>query len=377
MAVVFWIFIAAAGLAAQTSTVEVDPIACWWRTTAGAVRVGEPLRLRLTCSVLETQAARAIVDESRLDASVVQLPPFEVVGGRRAEEVTTASRRFLQYEYTLRTIEESALGRDLIVPPLTVSYRIESRLEDGESVQGRDQSYQLPPLAVRVLSVVPDTATDIREAPAPTFEGIEQVAFRGAILRLVAMFLLALGVLAIGLAALGLLRRRRAADPAAHRLLSDRAILDAVRRELLDVRHQAGIAGWTPASIGRALAALRIAAAFTIGKPVVQQELARERAGECPDGCLAVRGRFGAGVLVSASVTPPQTTDEGLHDALARLTEARYGREPAHEPARLEAAMDHALSTVDRLAGSRTWLAETKAAARRSLEGLRGRAWAR
>jgi hypothetical protein len=377
MAVLFWIFIAAAGLAAQTSNVEVDPIACWWRTTAGAVRVGEPFRLLLTCSVLTTQAARAIVDESRLDASVVQLPPFEVLGGRRAEDVTTASRRFLQYEYTLRTIEESALGRDLIVPPLTVSYRIESRLDDGESVQGRDQSYQLPPLSVRVLSVVPDTATDIREAPIPTFEGIEQLALRGTILRLVAVFLFALGVMAIGLAALGLLRRRRAAGPAADRLLSDRAVLDAVGRELLDVRAQSQAAGWTPDLMGRALAALRIAAAFTIGTPVVQQKVAPDRVGEAPDGCLAVAGRFGAPVLVSASVTPARTTDEGLRDALARLTEARYGRGAAPEPARLEAALDHALPTVDRLAGSRTWLAETKAAARRSLDGLRGRAWAR
>src|SRR5260370_36286 len=31
--------------------VQVDPIRCWWRTSAGAVRIGETFDLRLTCAV--------------------------------------------------------------------------------------------------------------------------------------------------------------------------------------------------------------------------------------------------------------------------------------------------------------------------------------
>ena len=47
---------------AQTGTdlVEVDPIKCWWRTSTSAVRTGESFDLRLTCAVVETEAAIGI-----------------------------------------------------------------------------------------------------------------------------------------------------------------------------------------------------------------------------------------------------------------------------------------------------------------------------
>jgi hypothetical protein len=41
--------------------VEVDPVTCWWRTSAAAVRVGEPFGVVLTCSLLQTEAARVVV----------------------------------------------------------------------------------------------------------------------------------------------------------------------------------------------------------------------------------------------------------------------------------------------------------------------------
>ena len=49
---------------AQTGTdlVEVDPIKCWWRTSTSAVRTGESFDLRLTCAVVETEAARVVPD---------------------------------------------------------------------------------------------------------------------------------------------------------------------------------------------------------------------------------------------------------------------------------------------------------------------------
>ncbi|HXI30835.1 MAG TPA: hypothetical protein VNG89_20500, partial [Vicinamibacterales bacterium] len=57
-------------LAAQD--VQTDPLQCWWRTSAGAVRVGEPFSVVLTCAVLETDAATVVADQSRLEPSVVQ-----------------------------------------------------------------------------------------------------------------------------------------------------------------------------------------------------------------------------------------------------------------------------------------------------------------
>ena len=52
--------------APQTGTrnVEVDPIRCWWRTSTGAVHIGEQFDVSLTCAVLETEAVSVVVDES-------------------------------------------------------------------------------------------------------------------------------------------------------------------------------------------------------------------------------------------------------------------------------------------------------------------------
>src|SRR5687767_10578022 len=133
--------------AAQMANVEVDPITCWWRSTANAIRVGETFTVILTCSVLQTEAARVIADESRLDPTAVQLPPFEVLGGTHAKDITTAGRRFFQYEYQVRVIAENVFASTAMLPAVEISYKVESRVQTGDSVAGRDQAYALPPLA--------------------------------------------------------------------------------------------------------------------------------------------------------------------------------------------------------------------------------------
>ncbi len=153
---------------AQTGTdmVEVEPITCWWRTSTSAVRTGESFGLTLTCAVVETEANKVVPDFSKLDPTVVQLPPFEVLGGTHAGDLVTPGKRFFQYDYRMRLIAEDAFGNDVSIPPLEISYRIESRVTGGDTTQGRDQSYSLPRASVRLLSLVPDDTSDIREAPA-------------------------------------------------------------------------------------------------------------------------------------------------------------------------------------------------------------------
>ena len=69
--------------------------------------------------------------------------------------------------YSLRVIAENLFGRDAVLPPLQLSYRLESRipgaLGGAEAVQGRDFMYAMPALPVRILSLVPDHATEIQE----------------------------------------------------------------------------------------------------------------------------------------------------------------------------------------------------------------------
>src|SRR5687768_15048751 len=166
--------------------VEVEPITCWWRTSVMAVRTAEPFDLRLTCAVVETEANKVVADFSKLDPTVVQLPPFEVLGGTHAGDLVTPGKRFFQYDYRLRLIAEDAFGNDVSIPPLEISYRIESQVAGGESVQGRDQSYSLPRASVRLISLVPDDTSDIREAPASMFTAIENRESRANLMQTVA-----------------------------------------------------------------------------------------------------------------------------------------------------------------------------------------------
>src|SRR4029079_4123853 len=103
-----------------TENVEVEPVACWWRTEAASVRIGQPFTLLLTCAAPATDASRAVIDRSRLSPQSVQFPPFEVVGGTQGDDRVTPGRRFMQYEYILRLINEDAFGHDIAIPEMAI-----------------------------------------------------------------------------------------------------------------------------------------------------------------------------------------------------------------------------------------------------------------
>ena len=353
MRTVIALLLASAAVAAQTEKVEVDPIECWWRTSATGVRIGETFTVILTCSVLESDAARVVPDESRLDPGVVQLPPFEVVGGTRAKDVTTAGRRFFQYSYQLRVIAENVFATTVSLPALEITYKTESRADLGDSVAGRDQSYALPALAIRVLSIVPDTALDIREAPVATFGEIEDVGFRGSAMRVGGWVLLALGGLMLVLALLSLLRRRSIDTPKS-RHLSDAVILRGVRQELMSVQDQSR-SGWTSDLAGRALSALRVVGAYAGGRHVSQRVTnvtsSPGSSKVASDGQVAVSGRLGTSALVSAATTAQHVEDE-LREALSAFAAARYGRDETFD-SKLDDGLEKGIRVTDRLLAQR------------------------
>ena len=329
--------------------VAVDPVNCWWRGDTSAVRVGQTFDVVLTCAFLQTEAARVIADESRLEPAVVQLPPFDVLGGSRAKDLTTVGRRFVQFTYQLRLLAENSFSAQIALPALEITYRVESRVGAAESLQGRDLTYLLPPLTMRVLSLVPDTAEDIREAPVATFDNIESRGARGTMFRAAGGTLLALAALMLILALVSVFRRRRAARPASERVLPPSAVLAGVRRELEAIKAAVLASGWTSDLAGRALTAVRIVAAHATGRTVTQHRAATAAA----DGQLVVSGRIGAPTIVSASVA--SADDDDLRDALTRFAAARYGREERFD-ARLDDAVDAAIRHVDRLMSRRPWL---------------------
>ncbi len=326
-----------------TRNVAVDPIRCWWRTSAGAVHVGEQFDLTLTCAVLESEAVSVVVDESRLGNAVVQMAPFEVVSGTHPADLHAGIRRFFQYEYRLRLINPDVVGQDVRMPDIGLHYRVNSKVDGNASVQGRDLLYFLPPAVIRIESLVPDGATDIRDASGAAFGSIDALTFRSGLFNIIGLALIAFGGLMVLLVLIRLARGAKTRTPADQRELSTSALLGVATRELAAVKRERSTAGWTDELLDRALGAARVAGAGAMGRPINQRvtEDAELAVGE---GRLMTRGpRRGTRRIVSASATPHDLTGlaarlkpndsrrtnvEALRDALTALTAAQVRPRP-------------------------------------------------
>jgi hypothetical protein len=336
--------------------VEVEPITCWWRSSTSAVRSGEPFTLMLTCQVVETETTKVVPDLSKLDPSVVQLQPFEVIGGSRAPDMVVPGKRFFQYEYQLRLINEGAFGADVDVPQLQISYRIESQVARGEAIQGRDLNYNLLPISIRLLSIVPEDTMDIREAPAAAFQSVEGRESRADLLELIGTLLFGLAGVVLLVMLVSLFRSRRVRTHTDTWRVPARTIAAAAQTELTEVR-QSSRGGWDADLAGRALAAARIAAAMITGRAISQTKATAGTARV--DGQMLVKGLFGrGGSLVSGAATAQNVTDANLSSSLLAFSRARYGRTGALDSTALDEALDTAMAAARRAASEHSWMAE-------------------
>jgi hypothetical protein len=341
---------------AGTTNVEVDPIRCWWRTSAGAVRIGEQFDVSLTCAVLESEAVSVVVDESRLGNAVVQMAPFEVVSGDHPSDLHAGIRRFFQYDYRLRLINPDAIGTDVRIPDIALHYRVNSRVEGNTAVQGRDLLYYLPPQVIRITSMVPDGSTDIRDASGANFSSIDALTFRAGMFNIVGMALIAFGALMVLLVLVRLARGGRKWMPAGQRELSTGTLLGAATRELAAVGRERASAGWTDDLIDRALSATRVAAAGGLGR-AISQSTAKADVVVGEGRLLAAGPRRGTKRVVSASATAqdlarllkriPESDSrrpalEALRDSLVTFTAAQYGRDARRDDSALDEALDGA-----------------------------------
>ena len=353
------------------TNVELDPIRCWWRTAAGAVRVGEIFELSLTCAVLDNDAVQVIADESRLGPAAIQLAPFEVVGGSHPADLQSGGRRFFQYHYQLRIISPDAIGRDAPLPSVQIHYTINNRVNGGGNVQGRDLVYLLPTEFVRIASMVPVNAVDIRDAGGVDFAKVESLQFRANVLDLVAMSAVALGVVVLIVMLVALARRVRTRVPAGERQLSPRALVGAALGELAAVAKEREAQGWTADLAARALAATRVAATAAVGGNIGQRLAGPESS--AGDGRLIVReGLRGKTRIVSGSATAfdleraVRTATgaasarvpllESLRDAIARFGASQYGRAQALDQTSLDDALASARSAAGQVRAEHSWL---------------------
>ena len=323
----------------QAGEVVAPPIECWWKTDRSAVRVGETFTMTLTCAVLDTERVKVVVDESALAPSALHLTPFDIVGGQRFRDIQNTPRRFFQYQYSMRVLGEEFFGREITLPRLQISYRVQNSLQGGAALQGRETQYSLVPVPLRVLSLVPVGTADIRDTPADTFGDVEERLFRSNLLLIVAgvAFVLA-GLMAVMLLARAAVKRQAAAATR-QRTLSPGTVLRAASRELDAVKAASQNGGWTGNLAGRAAAAVRLAGAVALSRPISHQEVGRDtlpsegQVAAAP-GLDTLRGRR---TVLSASVTPDSTALNGsfasatelwrpLSQSLRTLSHARYSR---------------------------------------------------
>jgi hypothetical protein len=400
---VFVLLVLATAASAFAQDVQTDPLQCWWKTSAGAVRVGEPFSVVLTCAVLETDAATVVVDQSRLEPSVVQFAPFEVLGGSHGADLRTDQRRFFQYEYRLRLIAETMFGKDAALPETKISYRVQSKVGKNTAIQGRDQTYLLAPQSVKVVSLVPADAADIRDTPVETFGDIDQRSFRANLFTVIGTTLFVVAGLLALLGAVRLYRRYRAPATVSDRPITDGAILRGVGRELAAVRRDRNNGGgWTPDLAARALAALRVAATYALGRRVGYRKLNRHAAlsteqSALSDGTLVLRnGLFrGKPIAVSGAITPQTVARElarggaasnarrtalleSLAEALTTFTTAGYSRDGKLDDVALDEALSTAFQVLKRMRIEQTWIMKRFAMRRGdAAAALESRAWSR
>jgi hypothetical protein len=373
--------------------VEVEPIACWWKTDRNAVHVGERFTVTLTCSFVETTAIKIVPDLNQLEPTTVALQPFEVVNGIRHEDIRTPPWRYIQYEYTTRIIGDTYFGKDVDISGVKITYHIQSSIGGGS--EGRDQTYALPPLAMRVNSLVPRKAADIRDTSPDTFADIEGRRLRSTGALVAAAISFGFAAVLVGLAFVRVVGRYRVRTPAAARPLPLGFVLSGSVRAAKKVREDVARDGWSGELAGRALTVFRIASAVALGRPVAQDIV--DTHVEAREGQLALR----KGVLrrkqamVSTSTTPgtiartlghangartdarTQMLLANLSEAMVVLRAARYGRDGQLDAAALDAALESGTEALKKLRVAKLWPVRAAGALAKSAADVGGMVWSR
>ena len=357
---------AAAVAAAAQEPGGIDPIRCWWQSSAGAITIGESFDVVLTCAVIETESMQVVPDESRLGVASIQMAPFEILGGSHPEDAHRLQRRFFQYHYQLRLISADAIGRDVNVPALAIPYRVHTRVGPAAALEGRDLNYLMPTLPIKVLSLVPKEAIDIRDGSDASLGAVESLRFRSSLFQILAIALGAMAAVMVAIGLIPLARGARQAGVIESDRLPDRAVASHAARALADAQAAAAVDGWTDEAVARALASLRVIAALAIRQPVSEKVLAATA--PVPEGRLAVS--HGRVRTRRASVSSPVTAADvavfasklddsvslmhrhhlaGLQSALTDLTAALYRQTPARDAATVNEAVRHALEVASNL----------------------------
>jgi hypothetical protein len=300
-----------------TEAVAADALSCWWKSDKSSVRIGEEFTVTLTCRSAETGRERTVLNESLLDPSVLALPPYQVKDGRRYKDIIRVlpgpdgpvTFRSVQYTYTVKLIGEGFFGKDSPLPPLEIRYHIDLVTNKDVVTPGKERTYILPPLPMRIQSLVPKAANAIRDAGNETFGDIEGRR-RSAVIAFTAVGIFLLLPLLVLFPILVRAVRGKRESVFNGTVFRDRDLLRRLEGELDRVEKHCRTASWDESSIGTALSAFRVGGALVIGHRVAQMPVTMETRGR--EGQLELHKGFWPRmkVLVSASLTSEEMADE-------------------------------------------------------------------
>jgi hypothetical protein len=246
-----------------------------------------------------------------------------------------------------------------------------------------------------MLSLVPRSANDIKDASPDTFGDIDSRGFRATGELAAAGILFTFAAALAGLAVVRMARPRIAHTAAERGLLSPAEMMRCSIREAVRLKSEAARAGWTRDLIGESLTVLRIAGAAALGRPVAQRVVDGSVARQ--DGQLAIRkGALSVKRVVisgattsaavaarladpnSATIDPRlRMTFEALGDSLRVFAAARYSRGRDVDAAELDASLDTGIEALGRLYAMQQWPARTADALSRATRRMKGAVWDR
>jgi hypothetical protein len=279
-----------------------------------------------------------------------------VVSGTRHDDVLSPPWRYFQYDYTLRLIGQDSFDEDVDIPAFTVTYSLKSDVPGAGA--GREHMYVLPALPIRIQSLVPKKANDIRDSAPESFGAATARLSRATREFTAAGILFGFSALMVVFAAVHVIRRHRARGPARVPVVSDIKLVGACLQEIGRIQSDVKTSGWTPARAGSALTVLRIGSAVAMGRPVAQTPMAAAAAPR--EGQIAVRkGLLGRDrIAVSAAVTPAAIERHAVNGnamfadfgkSLFAFSAVRYGRNGNLDTPALNRALENSRTALQRL----------------------------
>ncbi len=356
----------------ETQEVATDALSCWWRSDKSSVRIGEEFAVTLTCRLVETGREKTVINESLIDPNVIALPPYQVKDGRRYKDIIRiltgpdgpVTFRNVQYTYAVKLMGEGFFGKDVPLPPLEIRYHVDLVTNKDVVTPGKERTYILSPVPMRIQSLVPNGVNTIRDTGNQTFGDIESYRRKAIVMFIVAGIFLIL-TLAVMLPILVQAAHGRRATVFNGTGFNGRDLLKCLTRELERIEEMRRTGSWDDASIGTALAVFRVGGALALARRIIQTPVEVETCGR--EGQLELCKGFWPRmkVLVSASLTPEEMADELVRanrqsavaatrkalleetqKAFAVFNNARYA---APGNAAGQEALDGALKTVLRL----------------------------